>query len=120
MFLAAAPCGAAGTCGSRWRVVALAVSQELHVDRTLYSLVFGESVLNDAVAIVLYHTLLQFETTPVSLSSVIMGVLFFAENFVGSMFIGSTIGVLSALLFKHVRITVGCLLCRAGGDAMPW
>jgi disulfide bond formation protein DsbB len=49
-----------------------------------------------------------------------MGVLFFAENFVGSMFIGSTIGVLSALLFKHVRITVGCLLCRAGGDAMPW
>lgn len=42
-------------------VTVLAVFQHLGVNRTLYSLVFGESVLNDAVAIVLYHTLLQFQ-----------------------------------------------------------
>ena len=35
-------------------VTVLAVFQHLHVDSTLYALVFGESVLNDAVSIVLY------------------------------------------------------------------
>lgn len=82
------------------------VFQELRVDRTLFTLVFGESVLNDAVAIVLYHTLLQFESMPVALSSVLQGILYFVENFVGSLSIGVAIGLLSALLFKHVRIQV--------------
>ncbi|EGZ20758.1 hypothetical protein PHYSODRAFT_492998 [Phytophthora sojae] len=34
---------------------------ELNLDPLLYSLVFGESVLNDAVAIVLFNTFLKFE-----------------------------------------------------------
>lgn len=34
-------------------VTVLAIFSELHVDVNLYALVFGESVLNDAVAIVL-------------------------------------------------------------------
>ncbi len=76
------------------------------MDRTLYSLVFGESVLNDAVAIVLYHTLLRFEATQVTVGSFFTGVFFFLENFVGSLSIGVAIGLLSALLFKYVRIQV--------------
>lgn len=76
------------------------------MDRTLYSLVFGESVLNDAVAIVLYHTLLQFEATPVTAGSIARGLWYFLENFVGSLLIGVAIGLLSALLFKHARIEV--------------
>jgi sodium/hydrogen exchanger 8 len=36
---------------------------ELNVDTLLYSLVFGESVLNDAVAIVLFNTFLQFQAS---------------------------------------------------------
>ena len=34
-------------------VTVLAIFSDLHVDVNLYALVFGESVLNDAVAIVL-------------------------------------------------------------------
>lgn len=34
-------------------VTVLAIFHELNVDVTLYALIFGESVLNDAVAIVL-------------------------------------------------------------------
>ena len=34
-------------------VTILAIFSELHVDVNLYALVFGESVLNDAIAIVL-------------------------------------------------------------------
>jgi NhaP-type Na+/H+ or K+/H+ antiporter len=36
-------------------VTVLAVFGSANADRDLYALVFGESVLNDAVAIVLYH-----------------------------------------------------------------
>ena len=41
-------------------VTILAVFHDLHVDVDLYSLVFGESVLNDAVAIVLYRLVIMF------------------------------------------------------------
>uniref|UniRef100_A0A8D0HDR4 Solute carrier family 9 member A9 n=1 Tax=Sphenodon punctatus TaxID=8508 RepID=A0A8D0HDR4_SPHPU len=36
-------------------VTVLAIFHELHVDTDLYTLLFGESVLNDAVAIVLTY-----------------------------------------------------------------
>ena len=36
-------------------VTVLAIFHDLHVDFDLYSLVFGESVMNDAVAIVMYR-----------------------------------------------------------------
>jgi sodium/hydrogen exchanger 8 len=41
-------------------VATLAIFHTLDVDPTLYMLVFGESVLNDAVAVVMFRTLLSF------------------------------------------------------------
>jgi sodium/hydrogen exchanger 8 len=41
-------------------VATLAIFNALDVDPTLYMYVFGESVLNDAVAVVLYKTLMTF------------------------------------------------------------
>lgn len=42
-------------------VTVLAIFHDLHVDVDLYALVFGESVMNDAVAIVLYGAIDQYE-----------------------------------------------------------
>ena len=47
-------------------VTVLALFQELGVNIDLYSLVFGESVLNDAVAIVTYRALINFHQDGVS------------------------------------------------------
>ncbi|GJP52706.1 hypothetical protein CLOM_g11797 [Closterium sp. NIES-68] len=82
-------------------VSVLAVFQELGVDRTLYAQVFGESVLNDAVAIVLYRTLLSFVTTKVDGRGIWFAISFFLANFIGSFSIGVILGLLSALVFKH-------------------
>ncbi len=47
------------------------------MDRTLYALVFGESVLNDAVSIVLYHALVLFQAQPVTGGLVLKNAMFF-------------------------------------------
>ena len=82
-------------------VTVLAVFQSLKVEINMYSLVFGESVMNDAVAIVLYRSLLTFKTEPVSAGSVAGALGLFLVIFVGSFLIGGTVGLLSALLFKN-------------------
>jgi len=82
-------------------VTVLAVFQSLKVEINMYSLVFGESVMNDAVAIVLYRSLLTFKSEPVSAGSVAGAVGLFLVIFVGSFLIGGTVGLLSALLFKN-------------------
>ena len=43
-------------------VTILAIFQQYKVDPTLYSIIFGESLLNDAVSIVLY----EYAPTPIS------------------------------------------------------
>ena len=47
-------------------VATLAVFSHLDVPPLLHNLVFGESVLNDAVAIVLFRTLVEFYDSPLS------------------------------------------------------
>ncbi|XP_053960841.1 sodium/hydrogen exchanger 9 isoform X7 [Anastrepha ludens] len=87
----------------------LAIFHDLHVDVNLYALVFGESVLNDAVAIVLsgaiqnygehYSSTGGFETNAFfrSLSD-------FFGIFMLSLFIGATMGCFTALLTKFTRV----------------
>ena len=46
-------------------VSTLAVFSELKVDPTLFYLVFGESVLNDAIGITLFKTTAKFKVDPI-------------------------------------------------------
>jgi len=80
-------------------VATLAIFSALDVDPTLHMLVFGESVLNDAVAVVLYRTLLNFLNETFSPSLIGMAFLQFFYIFTGSVLIGICFALVSALVF---------------------
>lgn len=72
-------------------VAVLAVFEEIHVNEILYIVVFGESLLNDAVTVVLYH---MFETYnemgihAIEAIDVVNGALSFVMVALGGVFIG--------------------------------
>lgn len=98
-------------------VSTLAIFQELRVDPTLFYLVFGESVLNDAVSIVLFSTFSKFIGFMYTPMSSIVALVDFVLIFVGSTLIGVFFGVVSALLFKHFKFK-DCLLHEVGAYIM--
>lgn len=81
-------------------VTVLAIFKELGVDPDLYANVFGESVLNDAVAIVLFRTIETFVTESITFASVVIAILDFARILLGSIAVAIVIGVFAALTFK--------------------
>ncbi|KAG6506824.1 hypothetical protein ZIOFF_032154 [Zingiber officinale] len=79
-------------------VTVLSIFQELGIDVNLYALVFGESVLNDAIAISLYRTMSSVQSHASSGQSLLVLVLSFLETFVGSMSAGVGVGFISSLI----------------------
>ncbi|XP_019194267.1 PREDICTED: sodium/hydrogen exchanger 6-like [Ipomoea nil] len=87
-------------------VTVLSIFQELGTDVNLYALVFGESVLNDAMAISLYRTFSLVRSHMSSADSFLMVIVHFLETFVGSMSSGVGVGFTSALLFKYAGFDI--------------
>jgi len=85
-------------------VATLAVFHSLDVNHTLHMVVFGESVLNDAVCLVMYQTLSIFRTDPVSAATIAQAIGEFLLILIGSTIIGSVCGLLAALFFKWIDI----------------
>lgn len=83
-------------------VSTLAVFQSLRVDPTLFYLVFGESVLNDAIAITVFRVTLKFVGYDMESSDILFCFLNFWIIFIGSCAIGYSLGVMTALVYKYV------------------
>jgi NhaP-type Na+/H+ or K+/H+ antiporter len=68
---------------------------------TIYVLIFGESLLNDGVAIVLFHTLVHFldETLIIDREAVIAATVHFFVVAFGSLFVGLASGMLSTVYY---------------------
>ncbi|XP_020710016.1 sodium/hydrogen exchanger 6 isoform X3 [Athalia rosae] len=87
----------------------ISIFNDLHVDVNLYALVFGESVLNDAVAIVLSGSIQNYAERYSGSGGFETWAFFQAlGDFVGifslSLFIGATMGCVTALLTKFTRV----------------
>ncbi|KTG03627.1 hypothetical protein cypCar_00005431 [Cyprinus carpio] len=84
-------------------VTVLAIFNELHADGDLYALLFGESVMNDAVAIVLSSSIVAYQpsganTHTFDASAFFKSVGIFLGIFSGSFAMGAVIGVLFEVL----------------------
>lgn len=79
-------------------VATLAIFNALDAPPQLYMLVFGESVLNDAVSVVLFRTFVEMRTEEISVGLVLMALFSFLQSLVGSVLIGSAVGLVSALV----------------------
>ncbi|GJJ76896.1 solute carrier family 9 (sodium/hydrogen exchanger), member 6/7 [Entomortierella parvispora] len=85
-------------------VTILAIFNQLKVDPKLYSVIFGESILNDAVSIVMFETLKKYRGEDFHLGNVVHGVWTFFFVFIVSLMIGALIGLIAALALKKTNI----------------
>ncbi|PAA75539.1 hypothetical protein BOX15_Mlig012288g2 [Macrostomum lignano] len=89
-------------------VTILAIFSDLRVEPDLYALVFGESVLNDAVAIVLSESIETYGSAAAAGETAAISVLkaigSFAGVFLGAIGIGCLLGCLTALITKFTQV----------------
>ncbi|XP_062982386.1 sodium/hydrogen exchanger 7 isoform X3 [Elgaria multicarinata webbii] len=106
-------------------VTVLAIFNELHADVDLYALLFGESVLNDAVAIVLSSSIVAYQPTGGNVHAFDAAAFFksvgvFLGIFSGSFMMGLVTGVVTALVTKFTKLHCFPLLETALFFLMSW
>lgn len=86
-------------------VATIAIFHALNVDPILNMLVFGESILNDAIAIVLTTAVLESNNPSISSGeAIVMSINRFCLMFFASAGIGVVFALISAMLLKHVDL----------------
>nr|XP_020459136.1 sodium/hydrogen exchanger 7 isoform X2 [Monopterus albus] len=106
-------------------VTVLAIFNELHADGDLYALLFGESVMNDAVAIVLSSSIVAYQPSGANshmfdASAFFKSVGVFIGIFSGSFVMGAATGVVTALVTKFTKLHCFPLLETALFFLMSW
>ncbi|NWR68626.1 SL9A6 protein, partial [Centropus unirufus] len=91
-------------------VTVLAIFHELQVDVELYALLFGESVLNDAVAIVLSSSIVAYQPAgdnshTFDVTAMFKSIGIFLGIFSGSFAMGAATGVLSLTICNVTKFT---------------
>ncbi|XP_078279589.1 sodium/hydrogen exchanger 1 [Rhinoraja longicauda] len=89
-------------------VAVLAVFEEIHINELLHILVFGESLLNDAVTVVMYHLFEELaDASVIGAKEVVLGFLSFFVVAIGGILVGTFFGILAAFTSRFTsRIRV--------------
>ncbi|XP_034037595.1 sodium/hydrogen exchanger 6a [Thalassophryne amazonica] len=106
-------------------VTVLAIFNELQVDVDLYALLFGESVLNDAVAVVLSSSIVAYQpqgdnSHTFEVMAMLKSFGMFIGVFSGSFALGVATGVVTALVTKFTKLRDFQLLETALFFLMSW
>ncbi|XP_019679917.1 sodium/hydrogen exchanger 6 isoform X3 [Leopardus geoffroyi] len=106
-------------------VTVLAIFHELQVDVELYALLFGESVLNDAVAIVLSSSIVAYQPAgdnshTFDVTAMFKSIGIFLGIFSGSFAMGAATGVVTALVTKFTKLREFHLLETGLFFLMSW
>ena len=100
-------------------VTILAIFNVYKVEPKLYTVIFGESILNDAIAIVLFETAQRYKsgsaTGSLTILSLFEAIGLFLLVFFGSLVIGVFVGIATALVLKYTHVRrepkiEGCLI----------
>lgn len=89
-------------------VTILAIFNTYKVDPKLYTIIFGESILNDAIAIVLFETSQRYKEGGLAGTlgplSFLEAIGIFLAVFFGSLMIGVAVGIATALGLKYTLV----------------
>ncbi|KAM7194998.1 Endosomal/prevacuolar sodium/hydrogen exchanger [Naviculisporaceae sp. PSN 640] len=88
-------------------VTILAIFNSYKVDPKLYTIIFGESILNDAIAIVIFESAQNArkgDGGAIGIWSLFHGIWYFLTEFFGSLAIGAIVGILAALALKYTYV----------------
>uniref|UniRef100_A0A3Q0QUI5 Sodium/hydrogen exchanger n=1 Tax=Amphilophus citrinellus TaxID=61819 RepID=A0A3Q0QUI5_AMPCI len=89
-------------------VSVLAVFEEIHINELLHIIVFGESLLNDAVTVVLYHLFKEFaHDKAMTVTGTVLGVISFFVVSLGGIMVGVIYGIVGAFTSRftsHTRV----------------
>ncbi|KAE8146020.1 Sodium/hydrogen exchanger family-domain-containing protein [Aspergillus avenaceus] len=88
-------------------VTILAIFNLYKVEPKLYTVIFGESILNDAIAIVLFETAQKYadsDAGSLTFLNFFEAIGLFLLVFFGSMLVGMIVGIMTALGLKHTLV----------------
>ena len=88
-------------------VTILAIFNLYKVEPKLYTVIFGESILNDAIAIVLFETAQKYadsEAGSLTILNLFEAIGLFLLVFFGSMLVGVIVGISTALGLKYTHV----------------